>query len=234
MLKMITRIIIINLLFILTLNQTFATTTKANFISLLLPEVNAINDEIKQQREKLLSLEKKHKGNQLTDEDKRWLKNLAENYHIKDKNTSHSSTWNTLKSRVDIIPPSLAIAQAATESGWGKSRFAKIGNSYFGQSCFRKGCGIKPNVAFKYGYYEVQTFNSINESVRSYMNNLNTHKAYQPLRNIRQQARQQDKLPTSLKMAQGLTRYSERGKSYVNYIASMIKSLKSHNLDQAI
>lgn len=207
---------------------------KDDFIKLMLPPINDINSEVSAQRDKLLKLEEKQKNNHLSARDKKWLTDLASDYKVTGSDFSQPKSWEALKLKVDIIPPSLALAQAATESGWGRSRFAKNGNNYFGQSCFRRGCGMKPNTKFSHGYYEVQKFNSIHIAVRSYIRNLNTHNAYTSLRKIRYDDRSKIKNPESLHMVKGLTRYSERGQAYVTYISGMVKGFKQKNVDQFI
>lgn len=208
--------------------------TKTEFIKQLLPSINHVNDEILMKRQKLLSLHHKEQTSRLSIRDKRWLRKLAAEYKVNDPDFHKASTWQAFQVKVDIIPPSLAIAQAATESGWGQSRFAQQGNNYFGQSCFRPGCGMKTNVKNPPMYYEAATFYSIQDAVRSYMSNLNTHSAYKELRQIRHQYRQQNHKPDSLILVNGLIRYSERGKAYVDYISQMVKRLQSRQLDQHI
>lgn len=201
------------------------------FIASLLPEIENINNDILAEREQLFVLEEKHKQKKpLSAKEKNYLRDLANRYNLKSPDFNKASTWNTLELRVDIIPPSLAIAQAATESGWGKSRFAKQGNNLFGQSCFVRGCGIAPKTnARAKPKYEVKKYSSVNDSVRSYAKNLNTHAAYEKLRQLRYQARQKNENPKGLTMVNGLTRYSERGKHYINMISGMIRA---HHLDK--
>ena len=150
---------------------------------------------------------------------------------MKNPDYSKTATWTKLKQRVDIIPPSLAIAQAANESAWGRSRFAKQGNNYFGQWCYVKGCGIVPKNRSKGAKHEVKKFSNAEASVRSYMNNLNSHHAYEKLRKLRYELRQQNKSPEGLKIAAGLTPYAGNGKIYVNRITTLIKTYKLQQLD---
>lgn len=209
---------------------------KSEFVGKLLPSINAVNGEIRVKRQKLNYLEKKRKTSTLSSHERLWLTQLAAEYKIKQPNLNSETVWKELQIKVDVIPPSLAIAQAATESGWGNSRFAKKANNFFGQSCFKKGCGMKPtkNVNKTRTYFESATFRSAHEAVRSYINNLNTHNAYKELRNIRQQQRQQNHTPESLQLAKGLQRYSERGNAYVRYISGMVKKLQPRKLDREL
>lgn len=135
----------------------------------------------------------------------------------------------TLLERVDIIPPSLALAQAAKESGWGTSRFAVEGNNYFGQWCYSKGCGMVPKRRPQGATHEVKRFDSHHEAVSAYMHNLNTGRAYKDLRETRAKLRSSGKQLSSDQLAEGLMSYSERGKPYVKEIRQMIRY---NNLDE--
>ncbi|WP_419174285.1 glucosaminidase domain-containing protein [Desulfosediminicola sp.] len=127
-----------------------------------------------------------------------------------------------LLQRVDIIPPSLALGQAAYESGYGTSRFAREGNALFGQWTY-SGDGMKPaeHRAAK-GNYSVAAYQWPLESVRSYMYNLNSHRAYQGLRDKRAALRKAGEKPTGLELAETLTSYSEKGEEYVNTLKGII------------
>jgi Bax protein len=114
--------------------------------------------------------------------------------------------------------------QAANESAWGRSRFARQGNNYFGQWCYRKGCGIVPARRVPGATHEVRRFASVAESVRAYMNNINRSSAYADFRNIRRSLRVQSKPLDAERLAYGLKSYSERGMAYVHVIRSMIRS----------
>jgi len=130
--------------------------------------------------------------------------------------------WHQLLKRVDTVPMKLVLSQAANESAWGTSRFARQANNLFGQWCFTKGCGIVPSRRNAGATHEVAAFTSPQLSVRSYMHNINTGRVYQDLRNIRAQQRAQGKTATALQLAEGLSKYSERGQAYVKEIKSMI------------
>ena len=130
---------------------------------------------------------------------------------------------NTLLRRVDLVPPSLALAQGASESAWGTSRFATVANNYFGQWCFKKGCGLVPSRRRKGDSHEVRTFKSAQDSVQAYLFNLNTGRVYKDLRRKRQAARGNGKMFNGLELAAGLGRYSERGEAYVKEVQSMIR-----------
>lgn len=130
---------------------------------------------------------------------------------------------NAMLSRADIVPASLVLAQAAKESGWGTSRFAREGNNFFGIWCFNRGCGMTPARRDNNRTHEVATFDSVEEGVRYYIRTINSHFAYADLRSMRASARQQHTQVYGDKLATGLVSYSERGMVYVNEIRSMIQ-----------
>ncbi|MEY3016873.1 MAG: hypothetical protein RL336_8, partial [Pseudomonadota bacterium] len=133
--------------------------------------------------------------------------------------------------RVDSVPPSLALAQAANESAYGTSRFAVEANNLYGQWCFRPGCGLVPNARLDEANHEVRKFATPVASVRSYMYNLNTNRAYAALRQVRSNLRHQNKTPTGLAMVETLMHYSSRGQDYVNELAAMIRHNKLSEFD---
>lgn len=149
----------------------------------------------------------------------RWLKR----YKIKDE-ISTEEQLQELNVRMNIIPPALVLAQAANESAWGTSRFATDGNNYFGQWCFKKGCGIVPSGRSASAKHEVRRFKSPAGSVDAYFRNLNTHRAYKHLRKLRADLHQNNQPITGIALAEGLIRYSERGEEYVKELQTMIRS----------
>jgi Bax protein len=128
--------------------------------------------------------------------------------------------------RVDTIPPSLVLAQAANESAWGSSRFAREGNNLFGEWTYKPGTGIIPAGRPAGATYEVRKFSSIYESIRSYMSNLNRNGAYRKLREIREILRDSNQPVTGMSLAQGLAKYSQRGNAYIVEIQAMIRQNK--------
>jgi len=164
-----------------------------------------------------------------------WLQSLAFKYKvIKEKNTELDKIkLDELLQRVDIIPASLALAQGAEESGWGTSRFAVQGNSLFGQWDF-SGKGIKPkDQRSKLGNYGIAAYDSPQASVDAYMLNLNTHRAYQRLREKRAEFRKQNREPTGWDLAETLDKYSERGYEYVKGLHSLMDYNKLNAADDA-
>ena len=138
-----------------------------------------------------------------------------------------------LLQRVDILPPSLALAQAAEESGWATSRFTIEGNAFFGQWDF-SGKGMKPRQQRKaLGNYGIARFTSPLACVEGYMLNINSNRAYQKLRTLRAQLRAENKALTGYELAGTLDKYSERGQAYINGLRSMISYNKLAQIDQA-
>lgn len=138
----------------------------------------------------------------------------------------------TLRRRVDAVPPSLVLAQAAIESGWGASRFVDEANNFFGQHTYDDAVdGLVP--AGGDGSFKVRHFRTIAESVRSYLHNLNTHRAYTALRRARAAGRGDDLMPAGLALARHLTSYSERREDYVRAIEEVIRANRLDDFDGA-
>jgi len=206
---------------------------KQHFFDFIRPIVEAENKKVLINREKLLLLEQQYSNvNSIHPNDEKWVKNLAKIYKVKIDTLDDQAAWTSLKHRVDIVPVPLALAQSANESGWGTSRFAQEGNNFFGQWCFIEGCGLVPASRNSGATHEVAVFNSVEESVAYYILNLNTLIAYQPLRAIRQDHRDQGKTLTGSALAEGLIKYSERGEEYVEDIQTMIRINKPLMLNQ--
>lgn len=196
---------------------------KIRFFAYLRPVIVAENNRIMKQRQRLLRLKSNHDaGQQMAGEKIAWLRQLADEYNVED-NITDNRFWLKLVIRVDLVPVELALAQAANESSWGESRFAREGNNYFGQWCYVRGCGIVPKRRKADASHEVAVFESARESVRSYFHNLNTGRAYRRLRLIRFRARQQGRNIRATELANGLVKYSSRGKDYVRDIQQMIR-----------
>lgn len=159
------------------------------------------------------------------------VKKIAREYGISAFDVEKESHWLILLRRVDIVPTSLALAQAAMESAWGTSRFARNVNNYFGQWCFSKDCGMVPVNRDPGAKHEVRGFSSPEEAVVSYVHNLNSHHAYKPFRKIRAQLRSEGKPITGIILASGLMHYSERGQEYVKDLRSFIRQNKLSQYD---
>ena len=186
---------------------------KETFIKIVLPLIVAENEKILEDRSKLKSIAAKK---MTSDEEKQWLRQKLLEYKVKNGNLDQ------LEKRLDIIPTSLALAQAAKESGWGTSRFALEGNAMFGQWTWT-GNGIEPLFKDKTKTHKILKFPILRASVKSYINNLNTHKSYKKLRAIRFDLRNKNRKIEGLKLTATLDNYAETGKEYTKIIAQIIK-----------
>lgn len=195
------------------------TERKAAFFSFLYPRIVLANSRILIERDYLDSLASKTK---LSKKEHIWLAAQSKRLRVEEEPGSPEQ-FALLGKRLDVIPPSLILAQAANESAWGTSRFALRGNNLFGQWCFSKGCGLVPLSRVEGASHEVASFPSPYHSVRAYIQNLNRHTSYQGLRNTRLDDRQSGDPLSGLALARGLVSYSERGEEYVNEIRSMIR-----------
>ena len=204
---------------------------KGTFFRYLLPRVTAENTRIMKDREQLLSLQRK---SALTADDKAWLAKISKTYRMEefDGDKSSKGQWFTeILTRVDVIPPSLAMAQASYESGWGTSRFARDGNNWFGMMCYTKGCGFVPKGRNTGGTRELAKYKTVDESVNAYILTLNSHPTYKSLRDIRAKIRAAGKTISGSELAQGLLKYSTRGQAYIDEVQGMIRINKLAQFD---
>ncbi len=199
---------------------------KELFIKTVLPLVLRANDEVRVDRRRMLSLimRASHQG-ELASTEQAFLDFLAVQYEVSVKDLVE------LQQRVDVIPASLALAQGAEESGWGTSRFARLGNAVFGQRTFRKGQGLVPLRRERGRRHEVKAFNSLYTSVRAYVWNLNTHFAYAKFREKRAAFRQGGQPLDSYALTETLDRYSERGDKYIKTIRIIMRANDLHEFD---
>ncbi|MEX0741091.1 MAG: glucosaminidase domain-containing protein [Pseudohongiella sp.] len=204
---------------------------KDAFFGYFLPLVEMRNAEILQLRTQLLRL--RENMDSLSGRQQRQVQRLAADYEIEAFDIAEPGDWDTLLRRVDVVPPSLALAQAANESGWGASRFAQEGNNYFGHWCYVPGCGLIPDSRPAGARHEVAAFDSPEQSVQRYIRNLNSHDAYRDLRLKRSQLRENEELITGLELAEGLTQYSQRGQEYIRELQAMIRFNNLDELDEA-
>ena len=128
-----------------------------------------------------------------------------------------------LLQKIDVLPVELVLVQAANESAWGTSRFARKGYNFFGLWCFTKGCGFVPNRRNDDASHEVAKFENLSQATYTYMRNLNRHDAYKDLREIRSRLRANQIAISGVALAEGLMKYSERGAAYVEELQNMIK-----------
>ncbi|WP_100638683.1 glucosaminidase domain-containing protein [Marinobacter salexigens] len=195
------------------------TEKKAAFFSFVYPRIVLANSRILIERDYLDSLT--HKDS-LSKKEHAWLAAQAKRLRV-EEDPGTPEQFALLRKRLDVIPPSLILAQAANESAWGTSRFARRGNNLFGQWCFSKGCGLVPLGRAEGASHEVAAFPSPYHSVRAYIQNLNRHGSYKGLRDTRLDDREAGNPLSGLSLARGLISYSERGEEYVNEIRSMIR-----------
>lgn len=192
---------------------------KAQFFGLLKPLVDYENARLRQERAQLMALYADR--DQLTGPQQQQLTRLAEQF--KTPVPEVKTQWQRLLRRVDELPVTLVLVQAANESAWGTSRFAVKGNNLFGQWCFKRGCGLVPRARSEEARHEVKRFPTVLASVQSYMNNLNTHRAYFQLRQRRAQLREAGQAVTAMALASALQNYSQRGQAYVRELKAMIR-----------
>jgi Bax protein len=193
---------------------------KAEFLSFLRPLIAAENRRVLSQRRRLEHIATK---TELTDADQAWLTEIAADYKLESKEATEPTLVSTLLQRVDIVPVSLALAQAAKESAWGTSRFAVEGNNFFGEWCFRPGCGIVPLLRAEDLEHEVEAFSSASASIGSYLRNLNTHESYESFRMAREALRESGRQLSGILLADELTGYSERREDYVEEVKHLIR-----------
>lgn len=196
---------------------------KKRFFDFMRPIINAENDRVTTLRKALIAA--KNNNNR-----RAFVAKTAQNYALEWDNEKQN--WDKLLERVDVVALELALAQSAKESAWGQSRFAQQGNNFFGQWCYREGCGMVPAKRVQGLSHEVAAFDSVNDSVRSYINNINTGSAYASLRQVRREARERGKPVDAYAQAGGLIKYSQRREAYVKEIRSMIRSNKQILLDK--
>ena len=202
---------------------------KSDFFDFMLPHIRAENRRILEQREFLLSLLPRIQGDQHLDQsDLEIVTALLKRYKLQVPEVFGTSHIQVLLNRVDVLPASMVLAQSANDSGWGTSRFARQANNFFGIWCFRAGCGLPPRNRDIGLTHEVAKYESVPEGVRAYMLMLNTHRAYEPLRDIRASQRDQNQPVTGEVLAEGLKPYSERGDNYVRDIQQLIRVNNLH------
>lgn len=205
------------------------------FIRFMLPRVEAYNKIIYRQHKLLVKLYYQHKrGFELDNQQQGWVLSLARAYQISAFDFSSHADWIALMKRVDIVPNSLVIAQAINESAWGKSRFARDGNNYFGQWCQTQGCGLVPKRRAVGATHEVKVFLSPQDSVNAYFQNINTNRAYKDFRDLRFKLRLEGKSLDSLVLIHGLAYYSQKGKLYISLLSKIIRGFDLQRFDDRV
>lgn len=205
---------------------------KALFIRAVLPVVLRANQEVLEDRAALAAMIREGTaGRPLDAAGAARLRRLAERYAMPEASADLAG-MRALLPRVDVVPVSLAVAQAIAESGWGTSRFAKAGNALFGQWTWDPAAGIVPAERPTGRSHRVRAFRSLADSARAYLFNLNTHPAYEGFREVRAAARAETgELPGAKPLALRLGRYSERRQAYVQDILALIRQNRLDRLD---
>jgi Bax protein len=207
---------------------------KQQFFDYLEDYIDFENERLISLREDLLPLANMSQNDiAFSEREIQWLLEVAETYQLDSINMPDSELLDELM-RVDVLPASLVLAQAANESAWGTSRFALEGNSLFGQWCYVEGCGIVPRRRAQGATHEVKSFDSVAGTVRAYFNNINTNQSYEYLRELRADMRDEDQQIDSMVLAFGLARYSQRGDRYVDELQNIIMQNDLHERDDDI
>lgn len=201
-------------------------TRKALFLRTLLPLVLEANREVRRARSKVIAALEAQAQGRLGVADALWLDAITQWYGAEPGNAAD------LLSRIDVVPPSLVLAQAAQESGWGTSRFALRANALFGQRTWGDAdFGLVPREAER-ADFKVRAFPDLMSAVRAYLHNLNSHPAYQALRDRRARARALGAPLHPLELVRGLERYSQEGGDYVASLSALIRSNRLEALDE--
>jgi Bax protein len=197
---------------------------KAAFFDFLLPQVRAVNAAIAADRRRLLRVrDELARDGAAGVFDGHWLRGLAEDYELEPPARPDAAFAEQLLRRVDVIAPSLVLAQAANESAWGTSRFARHGNNLFGMRTW-DGEGLVPHHRAAGKTFKVAVYDSVRDSLTDYVHNLNTNERYRHLRQIRADLRRHGQPVTGLALANGLRAYSKLGDDYIGNIQDLIRS----------
>ena len=189
------------------------------FIKTLVPIIFMENKKILEDRQRILEWWRESEGDVYSkDFWPSWLFELSESYDSDENNLGN------LLMKVDVVPISLALAQAAIESGWGSSRYLREGNAIYGQYTYDEDIGIVPKQRDSDKKFLVRKFNSLSDATRSYLKNLNTHRAYIDFRNQRRNLRMSGDLLSGGELATYLTNYSERKNDYVKDLKNLINT----------
>ncbi len=216
------------------------TESNLQFILTFYPRIAEANKKVMTDRARLLDLRNDYRYVIRKNNHFGWINQLAEEYGYGENFFNDSLTRreykaqiDTLLYRVDYIPERLVMAQAIVESGWGKSKFARQGNNYFGIRCYRPGCGMAPRDIDNPSFY-VRSFPTAQDAVDKYLNMLNSGFAYENLRKQRHSLRIKSKYPDALLMTKGLKRYSEKKSEYINLVESIINDYLPENLQDFV
>jgi Bax protein len=210
------------------------TERKRAFTMIVLPLVLYANEILLEERDRLRALAARIDAKApLPERDRTWILALAELYKV-DAPEATREAVSALRQRIDIVPPSLAIAQAAIESGWGTSRFTTEGNALFGQWSEDKDDSMIPARRDAGRTYAIKRFSTLLGSIKAYMRNLNSHRAYRKFRAARARSRAAGEEIAGLPLAKLLGSYSQQGPEYVRALTSIIEKNQFANLDRAV
>ena len=207
----------------------FFSDMKKNFVKTLLPLISYENQNILLERSKLEKIKTYlDYNNTLTANDLNFLSKISKKYRLNTKDKHKFDIVNELLELVDVIPNSIVLAQAANESGWGTSRFAREFNALFGEYTYDFSNGVVPLLRDKGEKYLVKSFESVDKSVQSYFNNLNSHYAYKEFREVRKVMRKNNNFDNLELLVNELDTYA----ADKNYIFTINSIIKDNNLDQ--
>ncbi|MDC3090869.1 glucosaminidase domain-containing protein [Rickettsiales bacterium] len=203
-----------------------ASTRKELFVKTILPIIFLENEKVLAERNKILEWWTDTDGELIMrDYWPDWLKDISEKYLYEGENIGD------LLMSVDIVPISLAVSQAAIESGWGTSRYAREGNAVFGQYTYKEDLGILPKDRPDEGKFLIRKFQTISDSTASYIKNLNTHNAYKDFRENRKKIRMNGEKISGISLVKYLINYSERKEDYISDVEKMIKDNDFNDFD---
>lgn len=204
-----------------------------SFVQQLIPLIEAENERLLIRRQKVKQLlNRLNHGRVLTGQESKYIGQMSREYRVTGDPMLEVEARRALQAHIDVIPVSLTLAQAANESAWGESRFAKEGNNLFGIWTYDETKGIVPAERKAGARHLIRKFDSLAESVRYYMHTLNSHPAYADLRKIRAEQRSSKQPLDSMKLATGLTKYSAKGEEYVRLIQQLIERHAFSDLDK--
>ena len=202
---------------------------KAVFFKMVLPLVLIANEQLEADRARIERIHSEiQAGTETRGEDRAWIDRQFKRYKVE------AGQYEALLRRVDVVPPSLALAQAAIESGWGTSRLAREGNALFGQWVWGDDAdGIVPEQRQDGLNHKIKAFDNPLQAVQAYIKNLNTHRAYRHFREIRANLRTQGAGMNGMTLAEGLESYSEKGRAYIDLLRNIIAVNDLRPLDKA-
>ena len=211
------------------INLDFLSQSKKDFVKTLLPLISYQNQNILLERSKLEELRVSlTNNNTLSKTNLKFLNMISKKYRIKTDDKHKYDLVNELLNRVDIIPNSIVLAQAANESGWGTSRFAKEFNALFGEYTYDYSDGVVPLLREEGEKHLVKTFASVDKSVQSYFNNLNSHYAYEDFRKVREMMREKNNFSNIKLLVEELNSYA----ADINYITTINAIIDANKLDK--